>query len=369
MPEILYQGAKDIFLAKVRADFNKIEDQALKSMSALKQHNLLGSDPMAESMFIQVGPNDGGSDRAVWRHVSVAGAKKLGTRKAGGQYPEAEFIRGYETAVFDPDEQIAGKFVVAEERQAKEGVMFSSELNRAKKLLQEIDRANVYDPFEVFNLAFTAPTSYPTRFFARGNMGLDGTNTALNERLISTQHARADAGPTQSNAVTSSGLASALSDTTFYAAKEQAATFKDDVGKPMPMMGGRVTLIVPPSNGLLRTAAELNQSELKVDTANNNINIHKGLMGDVKSSPYLLTSAYVSGVANTKAWFAADEGVRDAETGLGLMQILFVALTTKTQFEEGTDSIVYKVKYEPVYGWVDWRNFIGSNGLETSYTS
>lgn len=367
--EILNGGSKDVFLAKVRAEFDVVENNTLKSLSALKQFSIAGSDPLADPLFTTVSETTNDGDRYVWRHIQAAGAKQLGTRKSGGQYPEAEWIRGYETAVYDPDVQIAGKFQVAEERQGKEAVMYRPAINRAQKLLAEIDRTNIADPLEVFNLAFTAPASYPVRFFARGNMGLDGNNTALAERLISTVHARADGGATQSNAFNVSGNAVPLSDTYFFSAREQAATFKDELGKPMPMMGGKVALVIPPANGLIRLAAELTGSDYKIDSANNNINVNKGALGRYISSPYLLSSYYVAGVANTAQWFMVDESTRDSETGTGLIKIEFVALETRTEREQGTDSIVYKVKEEMCYGFTDWRNIIGSNGSGAAYTS
>lgn len=369
MVEPLYQGSKDVFLAKVRADFDAIEDQALKSSRALSDWSLVGTDANLPSLFTMVSNVTSEGDRAVWRDVSTSGIKGLGTRKAGDIYPESEFIRGYETAVYDPDQQNAGEFIVPEEREAKEGTKYKAMLNRAQKLLYEIDRLNVADIFEVFNLGFTVPTSYPVRFFAKGTNGLDGNNTALNEYLISIQHARADAGTTISNAVQVSGNAAAFTDVNYWAAREQGATFLDDVGKRMPMFGGKIDIIVPPANNLVRVAMEINGSEWKTTVNNNDINVQEGLFSSVKSSPYLLSSSYLSGVANTKAWFLVDSSVRDPMVGNGFIKISFVPLSTRVQDVEAIDSIRYKVKQEYVYGWTDWRNTIGSKGDGTAYSN
>lgn len=373
--ETLYQGAKDVFLAKVRADFDAVEDQALKASRALMNYSLVGSDSMGSTLFTMVGETTEEGERAVWRHVGVTGVKDLGTRRASGAFPQAEFIRGYETAVYDPDNQVAGAFKVPDERNDKEGKKYKSVLNRAQKLLIEIDRINLKDPFEVFNLAFTAPSSYPTngvgggRFFARGNLGLDGNNTALGERLVSIQHARADAGTTQSNAVQSSGNARAFSDAAYWAAREQGATFKDDVGKEMPMFGGKVTIVVPPANSLVRTAKELDESDWVVQSMENQINIHRGTLSSIISSPYLLASAYVSGVANTNQWFIVDDVTRDPEVGTGLVCISFVPLQSNVYRDEGVRSVVYDVNQEKSYGFVDWRNVLGSKGDGAAYSS
>lgn len=372
--ETLYQGSKDVFLARVRAKFDAIEDQALKASKALMSYSLVGTDSMTDTLFTQISDTTEEGERAVWRHIGVTGVKDLQTRSAGQNYPQAEFIRSYETAVYDPDNQVAGEFKIPDERTAKEGVAYKSMLNRAQKLLIEIDRINVKDPFEVFNLAFTAPASFPTtgvgggRFFVRGNMGLDGNNTALGERLVSIQHARADGGATQSNASQSAGNARPFSDAAYWAAREQGATFKDDVGKEMPMFGGQLTVVTPPANSQVRLAKELDESDWVVQSMENQINVQRGTMRRIISSPYLLASSYVSGVANTTQWFLVDDSTRDPETGTGLVCVSFVPLQTNTYRPEGKDAVAYDVKQEKVYGFVDWRNIIGSNGSGAAYT-
>lgn len=373
--ETLYQGSKDIFLAKVRAKFDAIEDQALKASKALMSYSLVGTDSMMDTIYTMISDTTEEGERAVWRHVGTTGVKDLKTRAAGDSYPQAEFIRTYETAVYDPDNQAAAEFKVPDERLGKEGTAYKSVLNRAQKLLIEIDRLNVKDPFEVFNLAFTAPTTYPTtgvgggRFFARGNMGLDGNNTALGERLVSISHARADGGTTQSNAVQSSGNARAFSDAAYWAGREQGATFRDDVGKEMPMFGGQLTVMTPPANSQVRLAKELDESDWVVQSMENQINVQRGTMRRIISSPYLLSSAYVTSVANTTQWFLIDDSTRDPETGSGLVCISFVPLQTNTYRPEGKDAVAYDVKQEKSYGFVDWRNVLGSNGSGNAYSS
>ena len=367
--EPLYQGAKDVFLARVRADFDALENQALTSFKMYETYSLMGTNPMADSLFVNVSEVTDDGDRAVWRHVATSGVEGEGTRHAGGVYPRATFIRGYETAIFDPDEQIANEFKVPEERQDKEGKKYATVLNRAQKILIKMNRTNIQDPFEVFNLAFTAPASLPNRFFVRGNAGLDGNQTALGERLVSTAHARADGGATQSNAVQASGNARAFSDDAYFAAREQGAAFKDDIGDDTPRFGGSVSIMIPPANGLVREAMEINGSQEVVGSANNDINVHKGMFGRVISTPSLLASKYVSGVTDTSKWFLIDEVSRDPETGAGLVCITFVPMTTKVERDDSVDSIVYKIKQTKVYGFTDWRNVIGSKGDNAAYSS
>lgn len=367
--EPLYQGSKDVFLARVRADFDALENQALTSFKMYQTYSLMGTNPMADSLFVNVSEVTDDGDRAVWRHVATSGVEGEGTRQAGGKYPRATFIRGYETAIFDPDEQIANEFKVPEERQDKEGKKYATVLNRAQKILIKMNRTNIQDPFEVFNLAFSAPSVLPNRFFVRGNAGLDGNQTALGERLVSISHARADGGTTQSNAAQASGNARVFSDDAYFAAREQGAAFKDDIGDDTPRFGGAVTIIIPPANGLVRQAMEINGSNEVVGSANNEINVHKGLFGRVVSTPSLLASKYVSTITDTSKWFLVDEVSRDPETGAGLVCITFVPMTTKVERDNEHDSIVYKIKQTKSYGFVDWRNVIGSKGDNATYSS
>lgn len=373
MSEVLYQGNKDVFLAKVRADFDAIENQALKSTRAIREYSLLGTDPLADSLFTVVSDMTNDGQRAVWRHTGVAGIKNLGTRQAGGTFSEVEFIRTWETAVFDPDNQPNGKFKVPFEREAKEARMYKAILNRAQFLMLEIDRMNIQDPFEVFNLAFTAPSSYPnsglggSRFFARGNAGLDGNQTALGERLISTQHQRADGGSTWSNAITVSGNAATLTDDNYWAARVQGSNLVDDRGKPYPAFGGMVTIVTTPSN--IKVAKQLQGSEWEIKTAENQINIHKGMFTKIITTPYLNQSAYVSGINNTNQWFLVDETMRDPQVGTGLVCINFIPLQSNTYMDDEVNSVVYNINQEKVYGFIEPRSVLGSNGSGSSYTS
>lgn len=370
MAETFYQGSKDAFLTKVRAQFDVIEDQSMKSSKALMTYSLMGTDPNANTLFTIVSNTTEEGDRTVWRHVGVTGINKLDTRSAGGIYPDAEFIRTYETAVLDPDDQDAAKIQVPDERAKKESNAYAQALSRARKLVTEVNRREIADMFEVFNLAFTAPGSYANaHYFARGNKGLDGAFTALGERMVSTQHARADGGATQSNAALESGNSASLNDDSYWAAREQGAAFKDDIGKEFPAFGGMVSIIVPPANGLVKTAKQLQDSEWEIGNAENQINVHKGMFTRVIASPFLLVSQTDSTIANTAQFHLVDDSTRDADTGTGLVCINFVPTESSVVRENDVDSVAYRIKRSKSYGFVEWRNVISSNGTGASYTS
>jgi hypothetical protein len=374
MPEVMYQGAKDVILNGVRAAFDVAENQGFKVTRALQNSALLGADPLADTLFTTAPAADGEGEKAVWRYVEFTAARNQGTRSAGGQFPDADFLRGYETAVLDPDNQLANKFQVPFERQNKEMKSFKPIVDRGRLLIDLIEKSNIKDPLEVFNLAFTAPSSYPTtgvggnRFFARGNKGLDGNYSALGERLVSTQHARADGGATWTNAVTESGNASALTTDSFWAAKLLGFTgIFDDVGNPYPAFGGQIFLVTAPAN--MKVAKQLDASEWEINVADNQINIHKGMQQKTISSTYLTQSAYNTGVANPNQWFIVDSDMRSPEIGLGFIVIPFVPLQSNVYKDDGLNSAVYNIMQEKVYGAVNPRAVVGSNGTGAAYTS
>jgi hypothetical protein len=377
--ESLYQGPIDVFLTGFRAKFDAITDQARTSLEHIKNYHLVDTDPMAMGIFTNISAETSEGERAVWRHVGTTGAQQMLSRKAGGTYQDATFLRTYETAVYDPDNQLAEQFKVPEEREMKEQRDYKAVLNRAFKIVAKIDRFNIIDPFEVFNLGFTAVASYPSgiatgRFFARGNRGLDSNNTALGERLFSTTHARADAGATQSNVVQSGSSCLSLSYANYWTAKEQGASFKDDVGDPDPRFGGRTCLMVPPKNSLGLTAQTIQQSEWIPGSNNNDENIVKGEFAEIICTPYLSDSYYIPNASGTTGlqqyqWYLIDEENRDPEIGTGLVRVEFVPLQQRTERDIYTDSIMYKIKEEYVYGFAEWRGTIASLGNNISYSS
>ena len=369
--ENFYQGSKDIFLVGVRADFNAVEDQAVKAVASLEKNGLLNSDVNTDGLFTQVSNITAEGNMTVWRNVSTAGLQALGTRQAGGTYPEGQFPRGWETVVTDPNLQDSSQILVPEERADAESAQYKAALNRAQKLILSTRRKNIGDPFDVLNQAFVAPTSYANaRFVGKGNQGLDGNFTTLNEALVSASHkiALTNAAATGSdNTASVNSLYSAFSDTSYYAALEKATTFVDDVGLPMPMFGGSVAIVVPNANSLVRTAQEINKSEWKVGTANNEVNVLMGTIGKIISSPYLINSInYTTANTQNKKWFLIDTASQDPQVGTGLVRIAFLPTNSRVERLLPNDAIVYKVKQSYSYAFVDWRNVIASLGDGTA---
>lgn len=367
--EQFYQGGKDVFLVGVRADFDAVEDQAVKAVSSLEANGLLRSDNNTEGLFTEVSNITTEGNMAVWRNVTVAGLQQLGARAAGSLYEEGTFPRGWETVVTDPNAQDATQIIVPEERQDAESGMYKTALDRAQKIVIAARRKNIGDPFDVLNQAFTVPTSYAnTHFVGKGNQGLDGNLTALNERLITITHkiaaTNAATSPALSNAVVNSGNYAAFGDTYYYAAMEQATTFVDDVNQPMPLFGGMITTVVANANSLVRTAMELNKSEWKVGTANNEVNVMNGMLSRIVTSPYLTNSINFGTTANTqnKKWFLVDTASQDPQVGTGLVRVCFLETNSRVERLLPNDAIVYKLKQSYSYVWTDFRNVLGSLG-------
>ena len=82
MPEILYQGNKDVFLVGVRADFDAVEDQALKGYNSIKSYSLVGSDPNGDALFTQISDMESKRSDTVNGTNVPAGASWRGKRGA-----------------------------------------------------------------------------------------------------------------------------------------------------------------------------------------------------------------------------------------------------------------------------------------------
>lgn len=368
--EPFYQGPLDVFLVGLRAEFNAVEDQGKRSLQALIDYSMVGTDSKANALYLNVGASTPEGMIAVWRHTGTTGVNgPVGHRAAGDRYPDTSYIRNWETAVYDPDNQDANQIVVPEERLAKEATLYKTYLNRGQKLYEKFVRQNVLDTFELLNLAWTLPTSYPSaKFFAKGSQGLNGSYTALNERLISTQHALANGGTTQSNAIQTAGNASPFSTTTYFAAKEQGGATVDDIAEPMPMFGGMLDIYVPNHNGMVKAVKVINESMWEPAGANNDINVLKSGFERIVTSPYIGTSYYLPTISNLSSWLLADRSSVDPEIGTGFVRVEFWPMDSKVERVNPNDAIAYKVKQEYSYGYVDWRNFLGSKGDGLPYS-
>lgn len=348
-------------------EIDTVTDQSRMALKALMDYSMLGSDNKVGGVYTNVSSITEGGMRAVWRHTSTTGLNgPIGNRGSKDRYPTANYIRGWLTSMFDPDLQLADQLVEAEERLQKEDTAYRQYINRAQKLYEKFARQNVLDTFEHFNLAFTLPSGYPNPlFFAKGTQGLsgiEGTGTPLNEQLISTKHALANGGTTQSNAVQTSGNAAPFSIDAYNQALEQGGATQDDVLEPMPMFGGMKDIFTPNKNGQIAQVKTLNESMWQPKTGNNDINVYEGSFERIVTGPYLGTSYYSPTITNPTSWFVLDRSNQDPEVGTGFVRVEFWGMDSKIERVDPIDSIAFKMKEEYAYGWADWRNIIGSKG-------
>lgn len=368
----LNQGALDVFLVNVMGDIDTVTDQSRQSLKALMDYSMLGSDNKTGGVFTNVSSATDDGMRAVWRHTGTTGLNgPIGNRGSKDRYPAATYIRTWLTSMFDPDLQLANELVESEERLAKEDKVYKSYLNRAQKLYEKFARQNILDLFEQFNLSFVPPSSYPNPlFFGKGTQGLsgiEGTGVPLNERLISTQHALANGGTTQSNAVNVGGNAAPFSIDAYNQALEQGGATVDDVDEPMPMFGGQKDIMTPNKNGQIAQIKTLNESMWQPKTGNNDINVYQGSFERIVTGPYLGTSYYEASISNPTAWWVLDRGNIDPEVGTGFVRVEFWPMDSRVDRVQPIDSIAFKMKEEYAYGWTDWRNVIGTPGNGMPY--
>lgn len=367
----LNQGSLDVFLVNVIGDIDAVTDQSRLALKALQEYSMLGSENKTGAVFTNVSSAAEGGMRAVWRYTGTTGLDgPIKNRGSLDRYGDATYIRTWMTAMYDPDLQLAEQLVEAEERLAKEASFYKQYLNRAQKLYEKFARQNILDTFELFNLAFSLPTAYPNPlFFAKGTQGLDGNMTPLNERLISTQHALANGGTTQSNAVNTSGNAAPFSIDAYNQALVQGGATKDDVQEPMPMFGGMKDIFTPNQYDNVAQVKTLNESQWQPKTGNNDINVYQGSFERIVTGPYLGTSYYEPTITNPKSWFVVDRSVLDPEVGTGFVRVEFLPMDSRVERVQAVDGVAFKMKEEYAYGWTDWRNFIGSNGSGLPYSS
>lgn len=155
-----------------------------------------------------------------------------------------------------------------------------------------------------------------------------------------------DSHTTTSGASTAAGFdnlaTTALSGTSLAAARIQMVQFRDDAANRISLMPDEIW--IPPD--LYETAYEIVASMGKVDTANNNRNVHEGRY-TIKEWNYL---------TDTNNWFLTDSTMRK-------MSAHWVdRVPVEFAFAEDLDTIIAKWRGYMRYSnaWTDWRWILGS---------
>jgi hypothetical protein len=202
-------------------------------------------------------------------------------------------------------------------------------------LYQDIAEANAQAlPFSMLVTKETVHANVLNRAFSSSYTGGDG------QALLSASHPTVNG--TQSNLLTAADLSEA--------ALEDAVTnitlAKNSAGLPIALRP--VRLVISPTD--LFNASRILKSEMRVGTANNDINALKmlGVIPEVTINNYL---------TDTDAWFTQT----NAPNGLISYQRRALGMEEDNDFDTENDKFKATERYS--CGWGDWRSVYGSQGV------
>lgn len=199
---------------------------------------------------------------------------------------------------------------------------------KPQALARSARRTAEYLAATIFNNAFSSGTGGDAKY------------------LCSTLHPCSDGGTAQSNAsATGITLTEANLNTALLAMRSQL----DDKGMKIGVKPTKI--VVPPA--LEKTARILIQSNLRSGTADNDVNIYKGIL-DIVSWDWLSSST---------AWFLLDSSLHQ----LNWFWRIRPEFKQDTSFDTGM--ALFKVRMRCSKGWSDWRGVWGSKGDGSAYSS
>lgn len=211
-------------------------------------------------------------------------------------------------------------------REAMDDGKFSMVADQMKALAESAIDSQEQSAMDIFNNGFV--TTY--------NTGRDGL------ALFSTAHTVPSGLTFRNRPTTHVDLSPSALDT---ALTDFATQQIRDSGKIVNMQP-RVLLVAPAN---VRYAKEIVGSELKADTADNNMNSLKGEGLTVMSSPRL---------TDTDAWFLA---AAPEKTGLKLIKRSGIETSSQEEFDN--DTIKYKSRYREIIGFDDAYGLWGTAGI------
>ena len=215
------------------------------------------------------------------------------------------------------------------ERKLFDDDQFSLIDKKPKGLAGSLYRRRQTDAARPFNQAFSVDS-----YFATNSEGV---------AMCSNSHT------TTSGASTATGfdnlVTTSLSAVALAAARIQMRQFRGDRGEIISIKPD--TLLIPVD--LYEVAYEITKSMGKVDTANNNLNVHKDQYS-VSDWEYL---------TDGNNWFLMDGSMMKDGTGLVWME----RVKGEFGFIEDFDTLVgkWRVYARHGNGWIDWRPFLGAN--------
>lgn len=203
--------------------------------------------------------------------------------------------------------------------------------SRPKELANAANRTRQKDAARLFNNAF----SVDTKFYSHS----EGV------ALCSDSHT------TTSGASTATGfdnlITSALSAVSFSAARIQMQGFLDDIGNRYYSMPNELWIPIDQ----FEVAQEIVKSSGKIDTANNNINVHKDaftIMPSENGWNYM---------TDTNNWFIADSRLRKR------FAVWYERVPLEFAMAEELDTLIAKWRSYMRYGWMyqNWRFCLGAS--------
>src|SRR5690606_15593692 len=198
--------------------------------------------------------------------------------------------------------------------------------------------------FQIFNAAFDTNAT---------KNGFPITRYGDGVPLCSTVHPRVDGGSSQSNA-SSTGIT--LDDDNLEVARLALLQALQDDGTPITIQG-KLVLLVP--TALEKTAKILTGSDLRAETANNDVNIYKG--GDIEViSSHWLGSA--NGGSDTQWFLLAPETAR-------VFCLKRQDLETDRAIDFDTKNVKFSIDARWAIGHSHWLGVWGSKGDGVAYSS
>lgn len=162
------------------------------------------------------------------------------------------------------------------------------------EITDKLRRKELYGQVDRFEAALARASRHDIETFAFEVLN-NSDNTSISagfegQSLANTAHTRLDGGATQSNS-----LSSALSLAALHDARTTISNWVDDRGRPIQIRGQ--TLVIPPD--LFPTAAELLNSEMRPDTANNATNVVNTFGWEIMEVDYLDSTTFWAVLSDT----------------------------------------------------------------------
>lgn len=321
----------DIFLKGVRAEFAMVEDQAATQSRALDTSIYLNAESKLGPLFTEL--NGQGKQRFDFSATTGVGEPEpTGEVQA---FPETQYYPTYITSA--QPSRFAKRIRVSLQSVSRRDPVYSQKLEESAKLVIAAKNKTARIRFQLINETRTAQGSLTTGEFGYGDA----------QKLLSTIHADKNGG----NGVNVLTPSNAISDATLESIIQLGYNTKDDVGEPMPMLGGTKYLITHINN--IKKTKELIESEWKADTANNNINVWRGQGWILVTSPF---------ITSTTAVYVVDALFSP------LVDITFKPYSPETWYDQNVKAFVHDIEFEKMVGPRDWRGFYGTLGDGSAIT-